>query len=182
MWEVSVADQTVTFGIALLLGAGYCVFYDLVRAARLESRFGAVAVCVQDLFFWLACGLSTFCFLLARCNGVVRSYVLLGLLVGFALFRLLLSPLLLLRPVFRLVARLRRLFCALCARFYRLLTRLAASFSRLARRARKKLAKVVKKRLKPGADMVYNQAESETRTKKKDGSRRWRKRENRKKA
>ena len=83
MWEIDVAEQTVSFLISLGLGGFFCLFYDLFRAARKVHFFSAFWVFVQDTLFFAVCALVTFCFLLSLTQGLIRGYFIFGIALGF---------------------------------------------------------------------------------------------------
>ncbi len=131
----------------MLLGAILCMFYDLFRLLRLEHRFSTLAVFLQDLFFWAVCAVVTFCFLLTQSNGKIRSYILLGMVAGFALCRLTLSVLFLkmFRPVVRFIIRCRRKAFDLLHRFYAFLNDVGEKWRKAIKNSLKILEKLRKK-------------------------------------
>lgn len=50
-----------------------------------------MAINICDLICWIIYGFITFIFLIARTNGEIRGFVLLGELIGFVLFRVSIS-------------------------------------------------------------------------------------------
>ena len=87
VWEIHPAAQVVTYLWSLLLGVLLCVWYDFFRLIRRRFRCSVWRIALQDLFFWLVAAVATFLFLLARENGRIRLFVLLGAGIGFALWR-----------------------------------------------------------------------------------------------
>lgn len=83
MQGIDVSAQIVTFLLSMALGAVLCLFYDILRVLHMTSVNGFVEVIVSDLIFWLVAAMATYCFLLIRCLGQIRFYVLFGILVGF---------------------------------------------------------------------------------------------------
>ena len=88
MSQVNVADQAVSFLLAVVLGAAAGLLYCFFCALRLSGRNKTYQVFLQDVIFWLILTVSTFCFLLLRCRGEFRAFVCIGMLAGFLLFRL----------------------------------------------------------------------------------------------
>lgn len=84
MWEIDVAEQTVSFFLSLALGGFFCLFYDLFRAARRVHTFTFLWVFVSDILFFAVCAVVTFCFLLSLTEGVIRGYFIFGILLGFS--------------------------------------------------------------------------------------------------
>ena len=83
--------ETVTFLYAVSMGAVLCVLFDLFRILRMFVRPTTLSAFWQDIVFWLAAAVLTYCLLLVRCYGMIRGYVLLGELLGFLLCRFTLS-------------------------------------------------------------------------------------------
>ena len=84
--EISVSGQALAFLFALLFGAVLGVFYDLFRISRIALRQNAVAIFIEDLFFWIVASVATFLFLLFENSGEVRVYLLLGVVLGAILY------------------------------------------------------------------------------------------------
>lgn len=92
MWEINIADQVYTFLFALLLGAVFCLLYDIIRAVRKAGADSFASAFAGDIFFWIISAFATFLFLLARTNGEIRGYALFAIAMGFASARFTLSP------------------------------------------------------------------------------------------
>ena len=95
MWEIHSTDQTVTFMLSWALGGLLCAVYDILRGWRSSLHSGVLAVFFQDTFFGIFASVTTFLFLLARSCGEIRLYVLVGEAIGFVLFRMSFSGVLL---------------------------------------------------------------------------------------
>lgn len=91
MWEISLSWQVISFSYALALGVFLALFYDIFRSIRKGKKCNAVAVFFQDVFFWLVTTFITFLLLIARCNGEIRGYILIGEFIGFLLYHFTLS-------------------------------------------------------------------------------------------
>lgn len=87
MWEINITDQVYTFLFALLLGAFFCLFYDIIRAVRKADADSFASAFAGDIVFWVVSAFVTFLFLLARTNGEIRGYVLFAIALGFAAAR-----------------------------------------------------------------------------------------------
>ena len=89
-----IADQLRPFLLAVLLGLGAGLWYDLLRAVRLRlPRLTGAA----DLLYCLTAGTALFLFVLRQAEGQLRGFVLLGAGGGCILFFTLFSAAL--RPV-----------------------------------------------------------------------------------
>lgn len=91
MWEISLKQQVISFLFALLVGFVWALFFDFFRALRKAFIHSGLLVFAEDLFCFLIFTFVTFMLLMARCNGEVRGYMLVGEALGFAFYRLTLS-------------------------------------------------------------------------------------------
>lgn len=88
-------SQYGTMLLALILGFGCCLFYDVFRILRKGCRFSAADVGLQDVVCGIVFAVLTFLLLLTRCMGEVRFYVLFCEGAGFLICRVTLSRVLL---------------------------------------------------------------------------------------
>lgn len=84
--EISVAVQSMSFLYAFLFGAVTGLLYDIFRILRIAFPIGKVAVFIEDVLYLLSAGLLTFVYLLKFNSGEIRSYILLGTLLGFIVY------------------------------------------------------------------------------------------------
>lgn len=83
MTDVTVAKETMLFFQSLILGAGLSLLYDVLRIIRRETRHQAVAVSLEDIVYFLVCGMVTFGFILKDNSGQVRGYIVVGEVIGW---------------------------------------------------------------------------------------------------
>lgn len=83
--------QLMSFFGGALLGALIGVFYDVFRMIRLSVKFDSTAVGVQDFIFCTVSGLFAFVYVVYFADGYIRWYVIVGMLLGFAVYMLTLS-------------------------------------------------------------------------------------------
>ena len=138
MWEIAAVEQGRTLLYAFCWGAGLGVFYDFFRVLRRCGWNSIGATAISDVIFWVVSGFATFFLLLARENGELRLYVLLGELAGGVLFRLTVSRLLFAPTVaaFRFLVRCGGAF----RHFLQKIGRLAAAILAPAKKTFKKCA------------------------------------------
>lgn len=151
MQGIDVSAQAVTFLLSLALGALLCLFYDILRVLHMTSVNGFAEVIVSDLIFWLVAAMATYCFLLIRCLGQIRLYVLFGILVGFLIVHFTVSN------IFMKI--MRSVFKALYAVIGFIKKILLFVFSPIMRFL-KKLSFKVKKFLQDKAGLLYNRLSS----------------------
>ncbi len=153
LWEAFLSG-----GMGFLLGA----YYDVFRIWRKTTHPSAAAVFFQDCLFFSTSAIVVFLFSLAMTDGVVRVYVLFGVLAGFAAYRHTVGNALLF-----LVGAVMRWLRWGCARFRRLIavplgwlkTAVCSCFGKvweICRKYAKKSNKILKKGLQPIRKILYN--------------------------
>ena len=90
-YQVDAYGQFTTAVISAAAGGFLCLLYDLLRLLRYAHRPTVFQTFVQDVLWWLAATLVAGGLLLTRCSGTLRSFALIGLLVGFLAVRFTLS-------------------------------------------------------------------------------------------
>ena len=149
---ISVSQQTMTFLQSLLLGAALGMLYDVFRILRLLIPSGKVISFVEDIVYFLLCGVISFAFLIAVNNGIIRAYLLAGELLGAVLY------------YFTLGKFIYRIFLS---PFVRLFQAIAHGICHMAGKVRKKFAKNAiksKYRLKERRRLLYNVNKYHTRS------------------
>lgn len=84
--ELSISGQALDFLLSCLLGVGLGALYDVFRILRLAFWHGKIIISIQDIVFFVLAAISSFLFMLFRCEGQLRFYVLLGELLGFVVY------------------------------------------------------------------------------------------------
>lgn len=90
--QVESSGQLLTFGLGILFGCVACIVYDLLYTTRCVFRHNIWYITGIDVIYFFLLSLAVYCFLLVRCNGEVRLFPLLAMLVGFALIKFSVSP------------------------------------------------------------------------------------------
>lgn len=140
MWEIDLADQITAFLQSLMTGAvSGGIFYTLEAVYKAFKIKGFLQAVFDVLFFIFAAFLS-FCLLLVTTNGEPRAYIFAGELIGFWLFKVLLS-----KPMVRAVSFLLRTFHRV---FISVLTALRLPFQKIIKKSRKILKKLAFKKKK----------------------------------
>lgn len=80
--QVETAGQILTFIYAVMLGMGLCLLYDIFCCIHIVAKPKAIALFIQDVLYFAVAAVLVFCFLLIRCEGVLRLFVLLGVTLG----------------------------------------------------------------------------------------------------
>ncbi len=147
MGYIDTSNQVATFLWSLLLGVVMCIAYDFIRAVHKVSIKGFFEVMLTDLLFWGIWALITFCFLVLRCKGEVRGYVLFGQLVGFTISRVTLS-----KVTYLMFIYILKLFL----KIFRLFGNKIHSVLKAFEKNIKKFLKYLKKVLQHKAKLLYN--------------------------
>jgi spore cortex biosynthesis protein YabQ len=95
MWEITVKSQILTFFYAVTLGIILSVLFDFFRTIRISYKHNNIFVFIEDIVFFLISTFLTFMYLMARCNGEFRTYVISAILIGFFIYRITLSKIVL---------------------------------------------------------------------------------------
>ena len=159
MWEINTYDQLVSVACSLVYGAGLCVLYDVLRAARKYTKPSFLSLFITDVLYFAVCAVAVFLLLLVRTNGEIRGYILFAVALGFLLFRISLSNLTLavfsfvFKMLSKLTLKLSKAVAKLCTFILKLL-----NFSG---RGIKAIFRSFKKVLKKPQKVLYNKEKSE---------------------
>lgn len=91
--DITITSQTYLFFTSILLGASLAAVYDIFRILRIAIPSGSLLIAIEDIFYFLFCTFVTFTFILRTNEGMVRSYILLGEIIGWVLYYLTLGNL-----------------------------------------------------------------------------------------
>lgn len=157
MWEINIADQTVTFVVSMGIGGLFCTVYDIIRAMRKVCINSFFAVFFADIIIWVIYAFLTFIFLMSRTNGEIRGYVLVGELLGFILWRVSMSKVIF--PLFAWIfinfAAVNRKISDHTGKIYIKVEKIVFKFLRAIASFLKCVTKSVKKLLKKGCGLLY---------------------------
>lgn len=91
--DTTMYDQLWGLLLAVLIGALFAVLYDSFRILRYGARSKRTGLLVEDVVYWVICAFVGFAFLLKVNDGVIRFYLLAGMLAGAVAYRMTLSKL-----------------------------------------------------------------------------------------
>lgn len=159
---VHLADQTLVFLRACLLGAALGALYDVFRILRIAIPASRGIIAAQDLLFFVLAAIATFLFLLTSIDGSVRVFLMVGEALGWVLYYFTLGQLVMrvsktiiaaIKAVFRFLLRyLLAPIYRLIYSFITLLLRPIRFFGRIVKNSLRK----VKFRLKVRRVVLYN--------------------------
>ncbi len=146
--NVNTNEQVMTFVLSMGLGFLFCLLYDILRVFHRLWLKGFFEVFVSDILFWFVLSVVTFCFLIIRCQGSVRGYVLIGQLLGFSVARITVSRF--------FVKALTGIFTIISNSFHRFGGVIGKNLLKCEKNLKKLLNKA-KKLLQDKAILLYNQ-------------------------
>lgn len=74
-------------GMAALLGISLGLAYDVLRLIRILFKHNTVALSTEDIIFCFCIIFPVFSFIVKINNGIFRLYLVLGVLLGFFIYR-----------------------------------------------------------------------------------------------
>ena len=162
MYNVYQSEQMLIFlaslGVGFLLG----VLYDFLRALRLSFTKGKIAVIIFDLLYFFMVAFVSYMFILAANKGEVRSYIIIGELLGavfyyfslgFALMKLTDKFVLILKRFYLLVFKIVSFPFHLIKNIF---LKVFGKFKVILKKSEKKSKKIQKKVLPKVRVYVYN--------------------------
>lgn len=117
MYNVDQSEQTLIFVASLGVGFLLGVLYDFFRAIRLSFTKGKIPVVIFDLLYFFVVAFLSYIFILAANKGEVRSYIIIGELVGAVFYYFSLGV---------AVIKITDHFVMLLKRFYKLIFKMFA--------------------------------------------------------
>lgn len=79
---VTIAEETLLFLKACLLGVGMGILYDVVRIFRIAVKCPKFIVFIQDLAYFIFLTVVSFSFLIACNDGRLRVFIIIGEIMG----------------------------------------------------------------------------------------------------
>lgn len=83
-----IVQELTFFAHSVLMGLAITFVYDWIHVLRRLMKHGAVMTSLEDLFFWLACGIAVFYMLYRENDGTLRWFAVLGATMGMFLYKL----------------------------------------------------------------------------------------------
>lgn len=81
-------QELTFFAHSVLMGLVITFVYDWIRVLRRLFRHGTVLTSLEDLFFWLVCGLAVFYMLYRENNGTLRWFAVAGATIGMFFYKI----------------------------------------------------------------------------------------------
>ncbi len=157
MWEINLSGQLLSFCYAVALGMILSLVYDIFKALRLAYNHKTLTVFFEDIFYFLFSAFATFIFFLIFTGGEIRLFILVGLFIGFFVWKMTLS--------YFTVFVLRR-FLNLLKSFFAFINRkiieflnVFGKFFPIFKKILKNIQNRLKKLLKTGKGLLYTKQE-----------------------
>ncbi len=83
-----IVQELTFFTHSVLMGLVITFIYDWIRVLRRLFKHGTVLMSVEDLLFWLACGIGVFYMLYRENDGTLRWFAVFGAAVGMFFYKL----------------------------------------------------------------------------------------------
>lgn len=88
----SIAMEGGLLFLSFLFGIGLMLLYDVLRILRHLRKHGTLLLAIEDSLYWFVCAIAIFAMLYEENNGLLRWFVLGGILVGMPMENLFISP------------------------------------------------------------------------------------------
>ena len=85
-------NENIFLFYALLMGIFITFIYDILRIIRRVIPHGVIWVSLEDIVFWIYCGVKVFLLMYHESNGTLRWFAILGALAGMILYKKTVSP------------------------------------------------------------------------------------------
>lgn len=79
---LGIEKELFIFLQAVLAGNMVYLLYSMIRVVRRIVKHNLFFISLEDLFFWLGTGIYLFVIIYRTCNGSIRWYFVIGVLVG----------------------------------------------------------------------------------------------------
>lgn len=86
MLGINIIDEFYIFLIAINYGLIIGCIYDFYRVFRHFSESKKVLTAIEDILFWIIIALIIFVFLVDKTNGIIRGFVILGIIIGYVFY------------------------------------------------------------------------------------------------
>ena len=94
MWEINSIFQLLGFVYSLFLGGLFSFLYDVIKSLRLTLKLSYLTVFIFDILYFISISILSFLFFMSFTDGEIRYYILFGVIIGFYIFRLTVSKVL----------------------------------------------------------------------------------------
>lgn len=86
-----IVQEAVFFLHSVFMGVIITFVYDWFLIIRKLIKHGTIWISLEDIVFWIACGLGVFNMLYRENNGILRWFTVIGAMLGMACYKWLVS-------------------------------------------------------------------------------------------
>ncbi len=79
------------FLISIYWGGLILVIYDLLRILRNIIRHNKIIIAIEDILYWIICGILIFQMMYKHYNGIIRAFSILGMFIGMVIYQYIFS-------------------------------------------------------------------------------------------
>ncbi len=83
-----ITEQLIFFVKSIFLGVFVGLFFDFFKILRLIKKHTNVLVLVEDILFFFVTAVLTYCFMVDVSFGQIRFFIILGQIIGFILYKI----------------------------------------------------------------------------------------------
>lgn len=115
MWEINSYSQYLCFLYSVLMGGAIGLLYDFFKIDRIIFKRSRWFIIFADILFWVISAFIFYSFAVVFSNGQVRGYLLFSSLLGFIIYKLTLSKLIILiiSPIKKASTFIKKLYLTL---------------------------------------------------------------------
>lgn len=112
MWEISSYNQYLCFLYSVAVGGFIGIIYDFFKIDRKIFKRGVAFIVFEDILFWVISAFVFFSFSVVFSNGQIRGYLLFGTSIGFTVYKLTLSKvvIMLILPIKKLTVIIKKFY------------------------------------------------------------------------
>lgn len=89
--DILITKQLLYFAESILIGFLLCFIFDIFKILRLTIKHCYTLIFLEDLIFFIISAIITYSFMVNVSFGQIRFFIITGELIGFVLFRFLIS-------------------------------------------------------------------------------------------
>lgn len=89
--QISTISQVYSFGIFLITGILIGFIFDIFRIVRKTFKSSDLVTYIEDMLFWIICGLILIYSIFIFNNGEIRAYIFIAIFLGIIIYILTIS-------------------------------------------------------------------------------------------
>lgn len=157
--DVLITKQLQYFAESILIGFLLCFIFDIFKILRLSIKHYYALIFLEDIMFFIISAVITYSFMVNVSFGQIRVFIITGELIGFILYRFLISKLVISTFLFIInisKAIVKFIFKKFFAPIGKIMYKLFSFIFKSIFNILVKQNKILKKLLKNIIDLVYN--------------------------